>query len=491
MVGGGLVLFVKLAATLVALATPLLGVWIASSLAAYSNLRTGLVVLSGLLLFPIGPLAWDVISELRRRGSTAPRFLTFGDRLILRTLVLNVVFLGALLALSPKTSFVALSTRGDWMLDGREGRAATWLRPRLLRAASALEWVYLAAHDNPYKDASAEKSRPEDTETSTSKGPGAPDPRDQAARDDAKAEARGPVRAWPFPPVLHPMLAEMPSAAEQSIEAVGRYVAEHEPDPFLRVKALHDWIADRIAYDYPAYQAYLRGVPIPAEDADAEAVFARKLGVCAGYSQLLVALGAVTGDEIVYVTGDTRGKASGIMGGPHAWNAAKIEGRWYLLDATWSRPVDEAEPEKHGYRPSYLFAPPEVFGLDHFPDDPSWQLRAAPISRSDFLRQPLLVPDFAALGLTLRSPDRSQITVSDAFELEIENPAGAELLVDVVPRGGSSEGQCSVDGGATLRVRCRAPNAGIHEARMFARAKASPAPSYDYVGQIEVVSRGP
>src|SRR4051794_26536560 len=100
---------------------PLAGVWLASSLAAFANRATWLPVVSGLLLFPGLPLAWEGIGVLRARrdklARVRRRFLTFSDRLILRTLFINLVFLVVLLAAFPSRAFVALSTRGDWMLD--------------------------------------------------------------------------------------------------------------------------------------------------------------------------------------------------------------------------------------------------------------------------------------------------------------------------------------------------------------------------------------
>ncbi|HEY2367053.1 MAG TPA: hypothetical protein VGH87_11745, partial [Polyangiaceae bacterium] len=93
----------KVLAWALMVATPLLGVWVASSLAAYANARVSWVVASGLLLFPVGPLAWVGISEWRRRarGVTRDHILTFGDRLVLRTLVLNIGFLVVLIAARP------------------------------------------------------------------------------------------------------------------------------------------------------------------------------------------------------------------------------------------------------------------------------------------------------------------------------------------------------------------------------------------------------
>jgi hypothetical protein len=113
----------KALAILLMILAPLLAVWIASSLAAYLNARTVVPLVAGLALFPGLPLAWDPWAEYRRarnpRMRVRKRFLTFGDRLILRTLALNLVFLAVLLALNPERAFVALASRGDWMLGRR------------------------------------------------------------------------------------------------------------------------------------------------------------------------------------------------------------------------------------------------------------------------------------------------------------------------------------------------------------------------------------
>jgi hypothetical protein len=144
--------------------TPVLGVWLASSLVAYTNGPTWLAVCSGVLLFPLLPIAWDLWGRKRRQQK--PPMLTWGDRVILRTLLLNLIFLTCLLALRPQTSFLALSTRGDWMLEGRQGPQIAWVRRSLFQLANELEWLYLAVHQNPYKqyaDTSTVRPTPQPT----------------------------------------------------------------------------------------------------------------------------------------------------------------------------------------------------------------------------------------------------------------------------------------------------------------------------------------
>jgi hypothetical protein len=471
--------------------TPLAGVWMASSLAAFANRATSLPVLAGLLLFPGLPLAWEGVAVLRERRRRIPkrRFLTFFDRLILRTLAVNFAFLVVLLAAFPARTFVALSARGDWMLDGRHGPAAERARSALFASAGALEWVYRASHDNPYRDHEQQKEShdvdptptPTATATSTSKPAAtssgtAPSPAPVPAPDVAGTRPR-----YPLPATLHPAVTSMPKEAETSIQSVGRWIAEHERDPMMRVKALHDYVADRIAYDGPNYVAG----HIPHADGDAQTVFRTRVGVCAGYAQLLTALGKVTGDEILYVVGDARSQRSPMEGEGHAWNAAKIDGQWYLIDVTWDAGHLEGSAFVKKYSTEYLFTPPDQFAVTHFPDAPKWQLLEKPLSRTEFFRRPVLGPAFFAHDLELRSPDRSQVTVVDGVELVFGNPRNAWLLADYEPKSGGARTSCDGDRHRSMRCKFAAP--GTYDVKLY--VNDAQYGTYAYAGSIEVNAR--
>ena len=47
---------------------------------------------------------------------------------------------------------------------------------------------------------------------------------------------------------------------------------------------------------------------------------------------------------------------------------------------------------KKNYGTEYLFTPPELFAVTHFPDAQKWQLLERPLSRADFFRRPVLAP---------------------------------------------------------------------------------------------------
>lgn len=406
----------KLGFALLAVATPLLGVWIGSSLARMFDGPVWLPILCGALCFPVLPLVWEAVGRWRRRNNTRPPILTLFDRLLLRTLSINVVFVGGLLALYPSTVFTALSERGDWMLEGRDAPWAEQARGVLHATADHMQWLHELTHPNEYEELIDPTSTGDETEIDSdswgdfswqpSQG-GASKPED-VYRDDA----------WPFEPELHPLVLQVPADAQSTPEDVGSFFAAREPDPLQRLRAVHDYVANRTAYDVPA----LRTMQFPPQDA--QTVLDTKIAVCAGYAQLVKAIGDAAGLEVVVVVGKTR--SSDGLG--HAWNAAKVDGKWYLLDATWDAGSVGGDTFTKSFGTRYLMTPPAVFLSDHFPDDEKWQFVEEPLSMGDFLRQPNLEPSFFAYGFRLLSPRRPAVTASGrSITVALDNPNAFEV----------------------------------------------------------------
>jgi transglutaminase/protease-like cytokinesis protein 3 len=273
----------------------------------------------------------------------------------------------------------------------------------------------------------------------------------------------------------------MPREVETSPESVAKYIAEREPDQMQRVKALHDWVADRVAYDVPAYLANR----IPEGDYDARTVFRTRLAVCGGYADLLALLGKITGDEILYVAGDARSSQSPMEGEGHAWNAARIGGAWYLMDATWDAGGLVLSGFEKSYQTGFLFTPPDQFAITHFPDQAKWQLLETPVSRVDFFRRPVLSPVFFANGLELLEPDRSQVSAGASVDFRLSNPRGVFLLVSYTPKRGGLRTWC--DGNKHTVMRCDFTSASSYDVRLFVNANESG--SYAYAGSVEVNAR--
>ena len=487
------------------------GMWLSSSLALYLNGPVWLAWVLGGLAFPVLPLAWEARAAIKRSRIRSLRqpFFTVWDRIVLRTLAVNLLIVGVLLARWPTASFTAVATRGDWFLQGRADQGARAARVVLFRTAGGLEWLYRAAHANPNepylartRKAEAEPSplpapvpiassaaRPPTPSADGGTGSPVPPPVDvaptPAPRGAAPDTPEAPQRLadgtpfWPLPAELHPAVTALPASAEVSINSVAQYIAQRETDPWMRVKALHDYVADRVSYDVEA----LRSKTYPPQDA--QTVFRTRMSVCAGYANLLAAMGTAAGEEIVVVGGDSRTDGGDLSGVGHAWNAARIGGRWVLLDATWDAgPVTDGRFVKR-YSTEFLFAPPDVLGLSHFPDEEQWQLRHPALSRGEFLRQPMMRPRFYAEGFTLVSPDRPQVTVDRVFEASLRNPRHRYVMARYEKRDSGARADCEVDQGPSVSVRCALPDEGRY--RVVLLSNREEYGTYLGIGEIEAL----
>lgn len=486
-------LLLELVWIVVVVLAPALGVWTASSLAVYEHGPVWLACAAGLLLFPVLPFAWELWAARRRaaRKETGTRWLSVWDRLALRTLFVNALFLVLLVVRFPAATFAALSTRGDWFLDGSRTEGADKLRGDLFAAAQGLEWLYRLVKPNPYEREVEPEPRdepvPENPVAQDTRLPEPPPPAEEprgpvAAEEPATGEWRADgTPVWPLPATLHPLVTAMPPEAERSIETVGRYVRANESDPWKRVKALHDYVADRVSYDVDAYRARRY------EGQTAENAFRNRRTMCAGYANLLAALGKVTGDDIRVVTGDARQDGTDLTGTGHAWNVVRVGDRWALVDATWDSGNLTDDGFEKEYDTAYLFAPPEIQGVTHFPEDARWQLREPAITRGEFFRQPVLRPRFFSEGFRLVSPDRSQVTVAGAAEVALENRRGRYLLAHAQAEGGAKQ-DCQVAyQRQDARIRCALPADGSYRLEIFAGPQQYG--SYDLVGQLYVQNR--
>lgn len=233
---------------------------------------------------------------------------------------------------------------------------------------------------------------------------------------------------WPWAAIPHPLVKRIPPEEETSYQRVAQYIRVHEPDPVQRLKALHDYVVERIVYDTTPLELRDRASQAP------ESVFSRKRGLCIGYAELLASMASLADLEVVVVVGNTRpaDAAAHHAFSPHAWNAARVNGQWVLLDPTWDAGLIVNGQFNKRYRTDYFMTPPTIFGHSHFPDDPQWQLRAHPLSLDDFFHQPQLSPAFEALGLELVSPSRNIVTTDRrTLTIELDNPQKVDIAVFV------------------------------------------------------------
>lgn len=147
--------------------------------------------------------------------------------------------------------------------------------------------------------------------------------------------------------------------------------------------------------------------------------------VCTGYAYLLREMCSLAGIECVAVDGygrtiysnlDTPGIAN------HSWNAVRLNGKWYLCDATWAAGAyhPDASAFIREYDDAYFLTQPELFIAKHYPLDIEWALFSSPPSLDDFLTAPVVYAVTIRHGITDISPSKLKLKVARRQEITFQ-----------------------------------------------------------------------
>ena len=104
-----------------------------------------------------------------------------------------------------------------------------------------------------------------------------------------------------------------------------------------------------------------------------------KKTLCTGYAYLLKELANLAGleCEIIHGYGSIGSKKIDNMTIPnHSWNIVKLDGTWYVCDATWSSGIINMETYKFefNYDDSFFLMEPQAFAKTHKPILEKWTL---------------------------------------------------------------------------------------------------------------------
>lgn len=171
-----------------------------------------------------------------------------------------------------------------------------------------------------------------------------------------------------------------------------------------KARAIYVWIADNIKYDWKKFQNNLNGggkyhikgrtkaeilyKKKKINEKKINAVFNTGKGVCEDYALLFKAMCVEIGIKSKVVNGKIRLNPKNIGKFPahsnHAWNVVNINGKWYPVDVTWGSGYVRSGVFYKRFEDRFFMTEPEIFILNHFPDDPEWQLLENPVSKREF-----------------------------------------------------------------------------------------------------------
>jgi len=283
-------------------------------------------------------------------------------------------------------------------------------------------------------------------------------------------------------------VAATPAKAEASIRTLADYLAAAGPTDLERARAVYQWVSSNIAYDVSGFRSGDYG------DLSPDGVLRRRSAVCSGYAGLAEAIGRAMGLEVEVVSGWSKGygyQAGAAVGGGtnHAWNAVRIDGEWRLMDPTWGAGyIDGNMAFVRRAQDHYFLTDPQAFILDHFPEDPRWQLLDEPVSRTEYGEMVFLRPHFFANRLEIHSHRRGRILTDDRLTVEIGTPGDVLLLAHVLDAGTEEEieGRTFVQlADSLILIDAVFPRRGTYLLRMFVKPRDAEG-SYQWAGDYRV-----
>jgi hypothetical protein len=226
-------------------------------------------------------------------------------------------------------------------------------------------------------------------------------------------------------------------------------LSEKLTQPFSReeekFRAIYKWVCSNIEFDYEVFRINRekRDKFDTPEDLQAwnkkltpivfRHLITEKKTVCTGYAWLVSQLAQHAGLSCIIVDGYGRNATVNVRqaGKPnHSWNAVKLNGKWYLCDATWASGAYDMDREIFikKYDDSYFLADPKVFVRNHYPVDIQWTLLALqpaqyeaedtqtsniePLTLNEFLNGPLIYSSAYRNNITQLYPATFDIKVS-------------------------------------------------------------------------------
>lgn len=178
-----------------------------------------------------------------------------------------------------------------------------------------------------------------------------------------------------------------PEELRQNLPALTAYLIEPAENDLMKVRAIYTWIIHHISYDEEAYRNGNKRINQHNLD-----ILRRQRAVCFGYASLfrdMCSEASLAADVISGYSKGTLTARPNLEEADHAWNAVRIDGQWYLLDATWdSSLLDKANVFVQSGGETYFLPEPQNFVLSHLPNLPMWQLLEAPVSPALFEQAP-------------------------------------------------------------------------------------------------------
>lgn len=222
-------------------------------------------------------------------------------------------------------------------------------------------------------------------------------------------------------------------------EKLAEQIASDFDADTAKARAIYTWIAHNVRYDLSEYGANKGGrvaftYRTPEEKEQklrkynldlAQKTLRTKKGVCRGYAALFDRVAELSGLVATTIPGTSKSHPAHIGKLPtaadHIWNAVKVNGQWKFVDVTWGSGGVNSETGKfvNKFNPGYFFTNPDVFFLNHFPDEEKWLLTNR--TAEEFAKLPLFSGQYIGSDYRITFPQSGILPNGYIIPFKVEN----------------------------------------------------------------------
>jgi hypothetical protein len=193
---------------------------------------------------------------------------------------------------------------------------------------------------------------------------------------------------------------------------ISNLVTKNYTDKTDKVRAIYDWVAYNISYDFKAARNGAAD-----KNSSTEVLLYRK-ATGAGYANLFQDMCSSAGIRCLTADGFVKFSAAQINEKKpeinHSWAVVQLgqsPEAWYYADPCWGSGYTDAEFKSFtkSFNPDYFFADLTIFNWQHYPDNTAWQLGPGPKNKNDFFDMPVIKSAAYEFGLKKMNPNNGAI----------------------------------------------------------------------------------
>lgn len=195
---------------------------------------------------------------------------------------------------------------------------------------------------------------------------------------------------------------------------ITKLVTQNYTDKTDKVRAIYDWVAYNINYDFKSARNGSAD-----KNSTTEVLLYRK-ATGAGYANLFqdmcssAGIRCLTADGFVKFDADQINESKPEIN--HSWAVVQLgqsPEAWYYADPCWGSGYTDAEMKSFtkAFNPDYFFADLTIFNWQHYPDNSAWQLGPGPKNKKDFFEMPVIKSAAYEFGLKKMNPNNGTIKI--------------------------------------------------------------------------------